>query len=115
MLINIITKYFLVCFLIIVVNLSFYLYTLLMQHELSPVYRFVDIEINWLFSFSQKQDQIESAMDEIANNCAIVIGDTEEACVEARRLVSQAFFNATNTRNSGEKLIIEFDWNSSVV
>lgn len=54
-------------------------------------------------------------MDEIANNCAIVIGDTEEACVEARRLVSQAFFNATNTRNSGEKLIIEFDWNSSVV
>lgn len=62
--------------------------------------------VKYNFSLSNIQDEIESAMDEITNNRSIIVSNTEETGSKARGLVSQTFFNATNTRNSGKRISV---------
>lgn len=66
---------------------------------------FVNSSNNQICDFcvlANKQDEIESAMDEAANDSADLVGDTEEAGAEARGFVSEALQHQTNTRNSGK-------------
>lgn len=54
---------------------------------------------------AQQQDQVESKMDETTDNRANIVSHTEKTAAETGRLVSQTVFNATDTRNSGKRIL----------
>lgn len=52
-----------------------------------------------------EQDEVESKMDEVANDSSDFVGyRTEEAHTQARRLVPQTLFHQTNTGDSSRSL-----------
>lgn len=55
-----------------------------------------------------KQNEIQSTMDETKDNRTIIIGYTKKATIKTRRFIFKEILNTTNTGNSGENWFIYF-------
>lgn len=72
----------------------------------SNVYAFVcDVRVCFVRTLPNQQDEIESTMDETANDRTNIICHTiKEAAAQTGGFLFETVLNATNTRNSGKPI-----------